>query len=182
MLSKDVSAAITKSKPGIEKYLALMELHGKVNVTTDPSFQRAYNGFYRMRQRTASYYQAYYALMEQLRGSKPTFDYVLDALHMATGRFEPSFASKMIATLNPDKPVWDKFVLQNLGMTPPASHRKTKIDDAKKCYSAIEGWYKAFLASAEGANWIMQFNQLVPSHAKLTNLKKVDLILWQTRT
>lgn len=181
MLSKNVSVAITKAKPGIEKYLALMDLHGKVNATTDVAFQRAYNGFYRMRQRPASFYQAYYTLMEQLRGSKPTFDYVLDTLHAATGRFEPSFSSKMVATLNPDKPIWDKFVLLNLGMVPPASYRRTRIDETKKCYAAIEGWFQTFLSSAEGANWIKQFDQLVPSHTKFTDTKKVDLILWQTR-
>ena len=45
----------------------------------------------------------------------------------------------------------------------------------------MEDWYQAFLASSECAGWIGQFNELVPEHGKLTDLKKVDFILWQMR-
>ncbi|MDP9530333.1 hypothetical protein [Pseudomonas protegens] len=180
-MSKDVTDAIQKAKPGIAKYLALMNRYGQVNVTSDTDFQRAYNGFYRMRQRTPVYYQAYYQLMEQLRGTKPGFDTVIDALYAATGRFEPSFSSKMVATLDPHKPVWDMYVLQNLGLKAPTGNSKTKLDDLKKCYFAIEGWYQDFLGTSEARNWIQQFDSLVADHAHFTQLKKIDLILWQTR-
>ena len=53
--------------------------------------------------------------------------------------------------------------------------------EAKLRYADIENWYKKFLTSDKGANWIEQFNKLIPEHDKLTDLKKVDLILWQTR-
>lgn len=180
-MSKDVTDAIRKAKPGIAKYLALMDRYGKVNVTSDTDFQRAYNGFYKMRQRKPLYYQVYYQLMEQLRGTTPSFDTVIDALHAATGRFEPSFSSKMVATIDPHKPVWDMYVLQNLGLKASTGNGKTKLDDLKKCYLAIEGWYQHFLGTSEAHNWIQQFDSLVAEHANFTQLKKIDLILWQTR-
>ncbi|VVP00895.1 hypothetical protein PS838_02816 [Pseudomonas fluorescens] len=177
----NVTTAINNAKPGIKKYLALMDQVGKVNVSTDAEFQRAYNGLYRVQRRSASWYSTYYNLMEELKGSKPTFGDVLDRVYEVTGRYEPSFSSKLVATLRDDKPVWDQHVLKNIGQKAPGYSSKTKISDAKLRYADIENWYQTFLASDNAANWINQFNDLVPEHAKLTDLKKVDLILWQMR-
>ena len=177
----DVTSAIIKAKPGIQKYLALMDQVEKVNVSTDAVFQRAYNGFYRVQRRQASWYSTYYNIMEQLKGSKPTFGDILDRVYEVTGRYEPSFSSKLVATLCPDKPVWDKHVLSNIKQKAPAYSSRTKIHDAKLRYADIENWYQTFLPSDDGVNWIKQFNELIPEHNKLTDLKKVDLILWQMR-
>jgi hypothetical protein len=177
----DVTSAIIKAKPGIQKYLALMDQVGKVNVSTDAAFQRAYNGFYRVQRRQPAWYSAYYSLMQELKGSTPTFGEVLDRIHESTGRYEPSFSSKCVATLNPEKPVWDKFVLSNTNQVAPSYTSRTKIQDAKLRYADIENWYQSFLPSDEGVSWVEQFNKLVPEHHALTDLKKVDFILWQMR-
>lgn len=181
MVSTEVTSAIIKAQPGIQKYLALMDQVKTVDVSTDAVFQRAYNGFYRVQRRKSSWYDTYYNLMEQLKGSKPTFGDILDRLYEATERYEPSFSSKLVATLSPDKPVWDIHVLRNLKKKAPAYYSRTKIEDAKQRYSDIENWYQTFLPSDEGINWVTQFNNLIPAHGKLTDLKKVDFILWQMR-
>ena len=181
MVTSDVTSAIVNAKPGIQKYLALMSQVETVDVSTDALFQRAYNGFYRVQRREHSWYGAYYQLMEQLKGSKPTFAEVLDHMHQATGRYEPSFSSKLVATLNPQKPVWDTHVLRNINRKAPSYQSRKKIEDAKSCYAYMEDWYQTFLASTECAGWIGQFNERVPEHGKLTDLKKVDFILWQMR-
>lgn len=181
MVCTDVASAITKARPGIQKYLALMDQVGKVNVSTDAVFQRAYNGFYRVQRRQPSWYFAYYELMEELKGSNPTFGDALDRFYEATQRYEPSFSSKLVATLSPDRPVWDSHVLRNINQKPPAYSSRTKINDAKQCYTRMENWYQTFLTSTEGINWIKQFNDQVPEHDKLTDVKKVDFILWQMR-
>lgn len=181
MVSTDVTSAIINAKPGIQKYLILMDQLETVNVSTDVPFQRAYNGFYRVQRRTSSWYTAYYSLMEHLKGSTPTFDGVLDLMYEATGRYEPSFSSKLVATLNPNKPVWDTHVLRNINQKAPAYSSPKKIQGAKTCYENMENWYQTFLASKQSADWIERFNVLIPEHGKLTDLKKVDLILWQMR-
>lgn len=180
-MSCDVTVAISRAKPGIQKYLTLMEQLDQIDVSTDMAFQRIYNGFYRVRQRQRDWYEAYYSLMEQRKGSKPKFAEILDHLHRVTNRFEPSFASKLVATLDPARPVWDVHVLRNIGQEAPAYHSRTKIEDAKYCYSQIENWYQRFLASAQGTDWVGIFNEQVQESARLTDLKKVDFILWQMR-
>lgn len=180
-MPRDVLDAIEKAKPGIQKYLALMSKLENVDVRTDPTFQRAYNGFYRVQRRTPDWYVAYYGFMQQGKDLAPSFPDTLDYLRQTTGRYEPSFASKLTATLDPSKPIWDMHILRNLGAKSPAYYSRTKLQDAKICYTWIESWYHGFLASDQGAEWIGVFDDNVPGHQKMADLKKVDFILWQMR-
>jgi hypothetical protein len=177
----NVIAAIAKAQPGIEKYLKLMEQLNTTNVAEDAAFQRAYNGFYRVRQRSGSWYETYYGVMEAAKCKQPTFAETLDQIHTLTGRYEPSFSSKLVATLNPHLPVWDVHVLRNLGVKPPNYDHPARLARLKECYARIESWYQDFMVSEEGHGWVNAFNEQVADHHKLTDLKKIDFILWQTR-
>lgn len=177
----EIQTAIAKAQRGIAQYAALMDLCGQVDVAVNADFQRQYNAFYRVRCRHESWYRDYYALMQNLKETKPLFPDVLDAIHSATGRYEPSFASKLVATIDPSKPVWDVHVLRNTNHSAPGYARKAKMCLAKAAYASMEEWYVTFLQSPEGKLCVSEFNRLVPSHQLLTDLKKVDFILWQTR-
>ncbi len=180
-MSREVVDAIGKAQPGIQKYLVVMDMLGTVDVAVDRTFQRAYNGFYRVQRRTPDWYSTYYQFMQQGKYLAPSFSDTLDYLYQVTGRYEPSFASKLAATLDPTKPVWDIHVLRNLGVEPPAYYSRTKLQNAKTCYAWIDSWYQGFLDSDEGAEWIGLFNERIPYHQKMTSVKKVDFILWQMR-
>lgn len=52
---------------------------------------------------------------------------------------------------------------------------------AKTVYRNIQQWYVAFLVSAAGRRVIRTFDSRVEEHDKITGLKKVDFVLWQTR-
>ena len=54
---------------GITKYSWIMRRVHEADVSADAEFQKSYNGFYRMRQRTADFYQTYYAFLEQNKGN-----------------------------------------------------------------------------------------------------------------
>lgn len=176
-------AAIAKARPGIAQYLEIMEQLPGVNVAEDRIFQRRFNAFYRIRQRPADWYQTYYACMQECRMMlpAPTFDDVLDHLWRSLGRYEPSFASKLIATLDPEQPVWDTFIMMNTGVRPPSYTSKSKVAQAKTAYRAVQDWYARFLTSDEGSLVLRIFNDTVQEHHRIRDLKKVDFVLWQTR-
>ena len=89
----------------IEKYNWIMKRVQEVDVSADADFQRFFNGFYRIRQRPASFYKAYYAFMEQHKHDPAlTFEDVLTHLYRETGTMQASFSSKLLATVNPDMP------------------------------------------------------------------------------
>jgi hypothetical protein len=177
-----IEEAIWKARKGISQYLEIMELLPKSNVAENAEFQRKYNAFYRVRQRPAEWYRTYFSFMQEWKDRKPSFDFMLDYLHNSLGRYEPSFSSKMVATLNPEEPIWDKFVLENTNTTPPSYSDPNKIEKAKAAYNAIQSWYRHFLNSAEGKFLVGCFDEAVDDHAKITNIKKADFVLWQTRT
>lgn len=183
MSDDDLKRIIDSARPGIAKYLAIMEKVHAVDVSTDASFQTMFNGFYRVRQKSATWYNSYFALMQRLKGTCPTFETVLDSLKTVLGNnvCEASFSSKLVATLDPWQPIWDKYVLANTGHKPLASTNHDKFALAKTGYASIASWYATFLASEEGKRWIRTFNDNVDQYWKLTDVKKVDFILWQSR-
>jgi hypothetical protein len=181
MEEKQIVDAINKARKGISQYLEIMELFPKVNVAQNRDFQRKFNAFYRVRQRPSKWYTEYFSCMEGWKGSKPCFGDVLDHLNKSLGRYEPSFSSKLVATLDPEQPVWDVFVLKKTKTRVPSYTSKHKAEEAKAAYKALQNWYQQFLNTNGGKLAVRVFDATVPEHAKITNLKKVDFVLWQTR-
>jgi len=176
-----VVAAINKARKGIAQYLEIMGLLPNVDVSRDRNFQRKYNAFYRVRQRPKEWYELYFSYLESSKAKAPTFDTVIDHLFSALGRYEPSFSSKLVATLDPHQPVWDRFVLKNTGQKSPYYTAKDRIEKAKIVYRSIQAWYQEYMRSEEGRNVIGIFNREVQDHQRVTDLKKIDFVLWQTR-
>ncbi len=181
MEEKQIVEAIKKARKGITQYLEIMELLPEVNVADNREFQRKFNAFYRVRQRSLEWYLTYFACMQRHKERKPTFNDVLDDLYQSTGRYEPSFSSKLVATLDPEEPIWDVWVLANTGIAVPSYASKNKVERAKAAYAIIQAWYRQFLNSKDGEIVVRVFDRIVPEHANVTNLKKVDFVLWQTR-
>jgi len=181
MEERKVNEAIKKAEKGISQYLEIMSLLGEVDVSKNQRFQKRFNSFYRVRQRKPNWYKSYYEFLEENKNNKITFNKTLDHFKSELGRYEPSFSSKLVATINPNKPVWDIYVLKNTGHKAPSYSSKSKFEDAKSAYKSIEEWYKEFLKTGEAKKIINSFNEVIKEHDKITDLKKVDFVLWQMR-
>jgi len=177
-----ITTAIEKARKGICQYLEIMRQLPLVDVSRDRAFQRKYNAFYRVRQRPRVWYIEYYTYLESNKRGKPKFDTVLDHLFLTLGKYEPSFSSKLVATLNPHEPIWDRFVIKNIGEVEPLYTDKNRVAKAKIVYKRIQDWYSKYIVSPEGKLAITTFNRLVAEHESITDVKKVDFILWQTRS
>jgi hypothetical protein len=175
-----IKEAIIKAKPGLEKYLNIMSMVKKVDVSKSVEFQKAFNGFYRMRQRPPIYYERFFAFMEKNKDSSPSFDKTLRYIHEESNRVEASFSSKLAATINPDLPIWDSVVLKNLDLKAPAYYRINRIEETIKVYEEIKNWYNNYLGTEEGKLVIDLFDQQYPNTG-ITDIKKVDFVLWQIR-
>jgi hypothetical protein len=176
-----VVAAINKARKGIAQYLEIMELLPHVDVGHDRSFRRKYNAFYRVRQRREEWYELYFSFLESGKANKPSFDSTIDYIFSALGKFEPSFSSKLVATLDPNQPVWDKFVLRNTNQEAPPYGTKDRVARAKVVYRNIQSWYERYLRSVEARYVIGIFDREVQDYGRVTDLKKIDFVLWQTR-
>jgi len=178
-----VKRALPRIAHGVEKYQSLIERIQKTDVTENTTFQINYNDFFKMRQRPQEYYREYYRYMQQQKDNgNLTFEAVLNHFYAKFGRVEASFSSKLLSMINPNMPVWDKFVISNLGLTPPsyAKPPEERIRQTIKIYAAICKWYDDFMKTDEVRAWIELFDQKYPN-SRITDVKKIDLILWQTR-
>jgi hypothetical protein len=168
-------------RDGLVKYNYLMSTVNNCDITQNEDFKRVYNNFYRMRQRPAMFYNTYYQFMEDNKQSGVNFEKTLTYFYETLGRVEASFSSKLVATINPKMPVWDKYVLENLGLTPPSSTSKNRLEALVNIYDKITEYYDEYLGSEKCMYELEYFDKLFPDQNSLSKLKKIDLIRWQTR-
>lgn len=161
----------------IGRYLVTIE---QVENCRSRDYQRNFNRFYRVR-RGAEWQSVYYDILFREYGNKPSFAQVITELYERTGNIEPSFSSKLVATLDTDKPVWDKYVLANLGKKLTGTINEVRLKNAVALYKAIEEWYSTFLSTEEAKQWISLFDEKLADFVWLSPTKKIDLILWSMR-
>lgn len=160
---------------GLDRYAEIMR-----GDPASPTFQRLFNGYYRVR-RNDQWRKHYYDLFQKARAEQYDFAQIATELYHATGNVEASFSSKMLATINPDRPIWDQYVLLNLGLNLTGRTQDERIRNAILLYDEIIGWYKAFLATEAGKECIRSFDRWLPNYAWVSSVKKIDCLLWSNR-
>ena len=166
---------LKKREKDILGYTAIMAMSENPD---DPDFQKKYKAFYRVR-RDEAWRKEYYRLMSIYREKgNASFDIILLQLFQATGRVESSFASKMLATLDADMPIWDSKVLKALQLRLKGSKPEIKMSNVVVLYDHICQWYEMFLQTEEADRWIQRFDQVFPEYKSLRATKKIDFILW----
>ncbi|RYF85774.1 MAG: hypothetical protein EOO00_13840 [Chitinophagaceae bacterium] len=152
----------------------------KTNVATDQEYRTRFKGFYRVR-RNEEFCNLYFGLLERNKTNKSfSFMDVLSEL-CPLGKLEASFSSKLIATINPEMPVWDTEVLKHMnGELEIDVHSEDRIQAAGAKYAAMINWYQMKVHSSEGKTIVAEFDRRFPASG-ISDVKKIDLVLWQTR-
>ena len=168
---------------GIATYVDLMSMAGKVDLN-NPDFRRRFNGFYRIR-RSEEWQDVYYGLMAEYREkaeysnrANVCFGEILLRLQQGTGQIETSFASKMLATLDHDKPIWDSNVLRALKLRLSGTTMEIRFSNAVVVYDQICQWYAGFLKTETARQWLERFDLEFPEYGCISDTKKIDFILW----
>jgi hypothetical protein len=172
------------SEKELARYDFLQSNLKKLDVSSDREYQRTFNSFYVVQRRKVEWYGFFYEYLEAHKGnSQIAFGRVLRDFFSVLGRVEPSFASKLVATIRPDAPVYDAFVRQNLGLTVPPQYKtpEVRINGLIDVYSKMEGIYAHALSGENAAALETEFDLRFPAYAHFTQLKKLDLMLWQMR-
>jgi hypothetical protein len=175
-----VSQSLSKLAEPLKQYLWLQKRFGEErSIDADIEFQTKFNGYYRVR-RSAKWRDAFYTLMKEARESRPEFMSVLKDLHRLTGRVEPSFASKLVATVDPKFPVIDSVVLSNLNLKLPYRDIPDRIEKIGGFYIGLCDLFDRYLDSEPGRLVISEFRSKFPL-ADISKTKMLDLVLWQAR-
>jgi hypothetical protein len=174
-----VGHALRRIPEGLSKYQRLQARLEQTNVTDDLEFQRAFNAFYRVRG-NAAWRRVFYELLEREKRERSGFAAILTELHRRVGRYEASFASKLVATVDPALPVIDRFVLRNTDLRLPSWNNTSRLAGIINVHAALRDLYAKALESPDGRLAIAAFDACFPD-AGLHDVKKLDLLLWQMR-
>lgn len=165
----------------------------------DVDFQSVYYDFY---------LKARWAVMNLPENKAPYFDElqiiaplanlmdVLDDLKvsMAAKSYEFSLGSKLLHTRNHLSPIYDSKVSDYLTLeenvdfwwhhTPKHRGASRGLSERQKIehdWTALNAWYKDLLNSLRGKEWILWFNTNFPSYSSISDVKKIDFIIFATR-
>lgn len=179
-----MDAALPKVSEGLARYLRIQAaISNDPKVAMGRDFQRTFNGFYKVR-RNQAWQKIYYGLLAaelgKLKKAQSSFAEILAHFHKRTSRVEASFASKLVATVDPDQPVLDKIVLSNIGCHLPYPGRKNRLETIVLLHRKIAECYRAYLKTSDGKYLVANFKKWYPK-ADITDVKMLDFVLWQTR-
>ena len=191
-IDKCIQNSLQKIKDGIKEYCQIM---GNID-PDDKSFRKRFNHFFRMMKRSQDMYNAFYEAFKDFKSSDKTLSYIEILKRLkekppkGTGQIEQSFASKMLHTINPAMPIWDRIVVKKQLKIKVPSYTKPpekRLSDIGEKYKHICNGYKLFIENAEKAEFFIEkFDQIYDSLSEdnsfskieITSIKKIDFILW----
>ena len=177
---------------GLTAYAQTLDF-ATISVATDERYQKNYTNYYRVR-RDDAWLKKYYEYFEEHKNDKNvSFEQILRYLSniphkvkkssvnptgIATS-IEASFSSKMLATINPNYPIWDSQVVRALGIELDDSLRgEAKIQAYIEAYNELTQEVRTFISTTEGIRCIEQFDATFPNYTYLNPFKKIDFFLW----
>ena len=179
LTEKQIEQVLPKIEDGLIKYQWLQKHLQETDVSSDRNYQKRFNHFYRVR-RSRAWQLEFYELLNAGKSNPISFSSALDKLQITTGCLEPSFSSKLVATIDPDLPVIDKFVLQNCGLRLPCSGANDRMLKIVNVYNTLTSQLNQILSSDIGGYLVSRFAREYPD-AQITRIKMLDLVLWQIR-
>lgn len=164
--------------------------------TNDIDFQAVYYEFYlKARWAVMNKPNNKEAFFQKLQSISPE-DSLIDILNdlkgeMESQSYELSIGSKLLHTRNASSPIYDRKVREYLSREENVNfwwQRPIKESGAPRGTSEYEKikhdwlelckWYNTFLTSSRGIKWIKWFDRNFPTYVHISNIKKVDFIIF----
>lgn len=162
---------------GLSRYARIIHRLRSVDVSANAEYQKDFSRYFRIR-RNSEWQRIFYTELERLKSVGAEFESVLNYLYEETGLVEASFASKLVATIDPIKPILDSKVLAYLGLRIGGPSPERRLSAAVQAYYCIVEWYEAYLVLPEAAENIKLFDSLLPGYTWVSDTKKIDFLLW----
>jgi len=185
-MKSDLDVNWANIEKGLFKYKEIMSLFKcSDNIDKDEVLQRRYKTFYKMNtaRKDVQFYKIYFRVLKKVKDDN-SIDIlsVLQELKRISNKNEISFASKLLATVNPKLPIWDSRVRNRVNemsdLKLKASYRS--IEECVQAYNSLVSWYREFMKTDRAKEMIAEFDSHFPNQ-KITSIKKVDFIFWQTK-
>lgn len=165
---------------GLKDYIYIIRELKKVDVSTDAKYQRKFNYFYKVR-RNKSWRKTYYKFLQDNKNNDNlTFEQTIRHLYNETGNIEASFSSKLLATINPEMPIWDQYVVKNININLLGKTKEEQIQNAVDLYNKMIEEYNNLLKREEVKECIKNIKNIIGEY-EINDIKILDFILWSIR-
>ena len=154
----------------------------------DPAFRSVFTKFYLSAQgkmRRAENQEPFFAKMRCCKKDKDLVELVEELYReLPIGKYEFSFATKLLHTVNPDFPIYDSKVRNYLKHEEGVNFwlyfrpRKDVLSQIRHDWALLTAWYADFLATARAKEWISWFDARFPNATWLSPTKKIDFIIF----
>ena len=172
--------SLPRLKVPLTQYLWIQSRFNAANcIRNDAEFQTKFNGYYHVG-RGGLWRNSFYDLMAESKGKKLSFSWVLGELLGRTGRVEPSFASKLLATIDPTFPALDFVVLQKLNLAFPYRDSRDRVGKIIEFYESLCDLFESYLATERGVYSVVLFRKQFPK-ANISEIKMLDLAISQAK-
>ncbi|WP_440525790.1 hypothetical protein [Simiaoa sp.] len=111
-MNHDIEKALDnleKRAQDIQHYMNIMSKVKTVNVADDQDFQREFDFFYKVRRNT-EWRKVFFEIFERKKKKNCSYKEIITELYEGTGQVEASFASKMLASIDENMPIFVRFV------------------------------------------------------------------------
>lgn len=165
---------------GLKDYIYIIRELKKVDVSTDVKYQRKFNYFYKVR-RNKSWRKNYYKFLQDNKANDNlTFEKIIRHLYNETGNVEASFSSKLLATIKPEMPIWDQYVVKNININLLGKTKEEQIQNAVDLYNKMIEEYNNLLKREEVKKCIKNIKNIIEEY-EINDIKILDFILWSIR-
>ena len=130
-MNHDIEKALDnleKRTQDIQHYMNIMSKVKTVNVADDQDFQREFDFFYKVR-RNAEWRKVFFEIFERKKKKNCFYKEIITELYEGTGQVEASFASKMLASIDENMPIWDSKVLDRIGIKSSNKRGQQKLEE-----------------------------------------------------
>ncbi|MFA7285398.1 MAG: hypothetical protein WC011_00920 [Candidatus Paceibacterota bacterium] len=187
-----IESILTNAKKGLKQYLSIQRCLHLTNPSKDILFQEMFSNFYGIRFKDISWKKEYFTLLEISKEQKKDFGEILKILYTKTNTVDASFSSKLLATINPNLPVIDKWIRINLSINEEYQEISAledisdRLKKTENFYNKLVDIFEEFIPTEGAKNIFDYFNLKYPytnitETSKITKVKILDLILWQLR-
>lgn len=162
----------------VNKYRWIQDRFHQTDVAHDGEFQKRYAGFYRMRFVSPEYRQAYFQLLECCKQQEISFEELARQLYSIDNRHEFSFLTKMLHTLDTNRPIYDSQVDAALGIHRRViSNFELRLQQDRIILQAMTKTQQSLLQDPRVQSVLSAFTQTFIAD-DLSRAKKLDFLLW----
>ena len=168
---------------GLKKYDYIMKHYQAPNA----EFEQVYRNFYlkswwKTRKKQGA---GYFKTLREYKGEGLLTVIKKLQREMDSKKYDFSVATKLMHTFNPNLPIYDSIVckyLEKQGLRFLFHRHYIKRmnceEKIEQDWKLLQDWYKNFLPTEEAKSWIRWFDENFPDYKWLTDLKKVDFIIF----